>query len=240
MRPERRRRAAEILDRLAAEHPDAHIALHWSTPLELLVATILSAQSTDVGVNKITATLFERFRSPEDYLAVPAGDLEQLIRPTGFFRQKTAAIRGCCAAILERHGGEVPGTTAELVKLPGVGRKTAAVVASNAFGQREGIAVDTHVRRVSRRLGLTRHADPDRIERVLMQLYPRERWLEVSDVLIFHGRRVCFARSPRCGECAVNDLCPSAFRVDGGARRATRRKRGQSPVAGAVEVDTHL
>lgn len=212
MRQERRRRAAEILDRLAAEHPDAHIALDWSTPLELLVATILSAQSTDVGVNRVTATLFRRFRTPEDYLAVPAGDLELLIKPTGFFRQKTAAIRGCCMAILERHGGEVPQTTAELVALPGVGRKTAAVVASNAFGRREGIAVDTHVRRLSQRLGLTRHTDPDKIERVLMQLYPRERWLQVSDVLIFHGRRVCFARSPRCEECAVTDLCPSAFR----------------------------
>jgi endonuclease-3 len=125
---ERRRRAAEILDRLAAEHPDASIALHWSTPLELLVATILSAQSTDVGVNNVTETLFRRFRTPEDYLAAPVGDLEMLIKPTGFFRQKSAAIRGCCAAILERHGGEVPRTTAELVKLPGVGRKTAAVV----------------------------------------------------------------------------------------------------------------
>jgi endonuclease III len=219
--PERRRRAVEILDRLAEEHPDASIALHWSTPLELLVATILSAQSTDVGVNKVTETLFRRFRTPEDYLAVPVGDLQQLIKPTGFFRQKTTAIRGCCAAILERHGGEVPRTTAELVKLPGVGRKTAAVVASNAFGATEGIAVDTHVRRLSKRLGLTRHTDPDKIERVLMQLYPRTRWLQVSDVLIFHGRRICHARGPRCEECAVNDVCPSAFRVGG--------KRGQTP-----------
>jgi endonuclease III len=221
--PERRRRAAAILDRLAEEHPDASIALHWSTPLELLVATILSAQSTDVGVNRVTETLFRRFRAPEDYLAVPVGDLQELIKPTGFFRQKTAAIRGCCAAILERHGGEVPHTTAELVKLPGVGRKTAAVVASNAFGATEGIAVDTHVRRLSKRLGLTRHTDPDRIERVLMQLYPRTRWLQVSDVLIFHGRRICDARAPRCEECAVNDLCPSAFRV--GARRGQTPKR---------------
>jgi endonuclease-3 len=225
---ERRRRAVEILDRLAAQHPDAHIALRWSTPLELLVATILSAQSTDVGVNRVTDTLFRRFRTPEDYLAVPVGDLEQLIKPTGFFRQKTAAIRGCCMAILERHGGEVPESTADLVALPGVGRKTAAVVASNAFGKREGIAVDTHVRRLSKRLGLTRHTDPGKIERVLMQLYPRERWLEVSDVLIFHGRRVCHARSPRCAECAVVDLCPSAFRV--GVRGSTAVKRGQSPV----------
>jgi endonuclease III len=225
---ERRRRAAEILDRLAAEHPDASIALHWSTPLELLVATILSAQSTDVGVNRVTETLFRRFRTPEDYLAVPVGDLEMLIKPTGFFRQKSAAIRGCCAAILERHGGEVPRTTAELVKLPGVGRKTAAVVASNAFGATEGIAVDTHVRRLSKRLGLTRHTDPDKIERVLMQLYPRTRWLQVSDVLIFHGRRICHARAPRCEECAVTDLCPSAFRVGVNRGQTPKRRRGTS------------
>ncbi len=229
MNPGRRRRAAEILDRLAEEHPDASIALHWSTPLELLVATILSAQSTDVGVNRVTETLFRRFRTPEDYLAVPVGDLQQLIKPTGFFRQKTAAIRGCCAAILERHDGEVPHTTAELVKLPGVGRKTAAVVASNAFGATEGIAVDTHVRRLSKRLGLTRHTDPDKIERVLMQLYPRARWLQVSDVLIFHGRRICHARAPRCEECAVNDVCPSAFRVGVHKRGQSPPKRGQSP-----------
>jgi endonuclease III len=226
--PERRRRAAEILDRLAEEHPDASIALHWSTPLELLVATILSAQSTDVGVNKVTKTLFRRFRTPEDYLAVPVGDLQQLIKPTGFFRQKTAAIRGCCAAIIERHDGEVPRTTAELVKLPGVGRKTAAVVASNAFGATEGIAVDTHVRRLAKRLGLTRHTDPNKIERVLMQLYPRTRWLQVSDVLIFHGRRICHARGPRCEECAVNDLCPSAFRVGGKRGQTPKQRRGRS------------
>lgn len=228
MNPERRRRAAEILDRLAEEYPDASIALHWSTPLELLVATILSAQSTDVGVNRVTETLFRRFRRPEDYLAVPVGDLQQLIKPTGFFRQKAAAIRGCCAAILERHGGEVPRTTAELVRLPGVGRKTAAVVASNAFGATEGIAVDTHVRRLSKRLGLTRHTDPDKIERVLMQLYPRARWLQVSDVLIFHGRRICHARVPRCEECAVNDLCPSAFRVGGKRGQTPKLRRGRS------------
>jgi endonuclease-3 len=227
--PQRRRRAAEILDRLAEEHPDASIALHWSTPLELLVATILSAQSTDVGVNRVTETLFRRFHTPEDYLAVPVGDLQQLIKPTGFFRQKAAAIRGCCAAILERHGGEVPRTTAELVKLPGVGRKTAAVVASNAFGATEGIAVDTHVRRLSKRLGLTRHSDPEKIERVLMELYPRARWLQVSDVLIFHGRRICHARAPVCEECAVNDLCPSAFRVGIQKRGLSPPKRGQSP-----------
>ena len=206
---ERRARAVSLLDRLAAQHPDAAIELRWSTPLELLVATILSAQCTDVRVNQVTESLFRRFRRPEDYLAVPPAELEAAIQPTGFFRQKTVAIQGCCAAILERHGGEVPRTTAELVALPGVGRKTAAVVASNAFGAREGIAVDTHVGRVARRLRLTRQTDPVTVERVLMQLYPRERWLEVTDVLIFHGRRVCHSRTPRCLECPVAADCPS-------------------------------
>ena len=210
MNAERRRRAVDILDRLAAQHPDAAIELNYSTPLELLVATILSAQCTDQRVNQVTRTLFRRCRTPEDYLALTEAELEDLIRPTGFFRQKTAAIRGCCRAILERFDGQVPQATQELVTLPGVGRKTAAVVASNAFGRREGIAVDTHVGRVARRLRLTRQHDPDKVERVLMALYPRERWLEVTDVLIFHGRRVCFARRPRCEGCAVADVCPSA------------------------------
>ena len=207
----RKARAIEILDRLAAAHPDAGIALNFETPLDLLVATILSAQCTDVRVNLVTVELFRRCRTPEDYLALPEQELEQLILPTGFFRQKARSIRGCCAALLERFDGRVPRSTAELVTLPGVGRKTAAVVSGNAFGVREGIAVDTHVGRLSRRLRLTRLHDPVKVERVLMGLYPRERWLQVSDVLIFHGRRVCRARNPDCAGCVVNDLCPSAF-----------------------------
>ena len=206
----RRRRAALILDRLAAQHPDAHIALHFSTPLELLVATILSAQCTDARVNMVTPALFARCPTAADYLAMPAAELEEMIRPTGFFRNKTKAIRAACADIVERFDGQVPQTLDELVTLHGVGRKTAAVVSSNAFGRRDGIAVDTHVGRVSRRLGLTRHTDPVKVERALMRLYPRERWLQVSDVLIFHGRRVCDARRPRCEVCAVNDVCPSS------------------------------
>jgi endonuclease-3 len=206
----RSERAVALLDRLAAEHPDAHIALHYTTPLELLVATILSAQCTDARVNMVTPALFARCRTPEEYLAVPPEELEEMIRPTGFFRNKTRAIRAVCADILERFGGEVPATLDELVTLHGVGRKTAAVVSSNAFGRRDGIAVDTHVGRVSRRLGLTRHTDPVKVERALMRLFPRERWLQVSDVLIFHGRRVCDARRPRCMECAVSDVCPSS------------------------------
>ena len=206
----RRARAAIILDRLAERYPDASCALVHATPLDLLVATILSAQCTDGRVNAVTAELFRRFRTPADYLAAPVEELERAIRPTGFFRSKAGHIRGASAAILERFGGEVPATMAELVELPGVGRKTAAVVSSNAFGAREGIAVDTHVGRVSRRLGLTRQTDPVKAERVLMQLYPRERWLTVSDVLIFHGRQVCDARRPRCWDCPVADMCPSA------------------------------
>jgi endonuclease-3 len=222
---ERRARAVEILDRLAARHADARIALRFTTPLDLLVATILSAQCTDERVNLVTPAVFARCRRPEDYLALGEAELEELIRPTGFFRQKTAAILGACAAIVERFDGEVPQATADLVTLPGVGRKTAAVVASNAFGRREGIAVDTHVGRVARRLRLTRHTDPDKVERVLMRLYPRERWLEVTDVLIFHGRRVCVARLPRCGECPVADLCPSALPSGGAATSRIRRSR---------------
>jgi endonuclease-3 len=206
----RSERAVALLDRLSREHPDARIALDYSTPLELLVATILSAQCTDARVNQVTPALFRRCRTAQDYLAMPAAELEELIRPTGFFRNKTKAIRGACASIVERFDGRVPETLDELVTLPGVGRKTAAVVSSNAFGRRDGIAVDTHVGRVSRRLGLTRHTDPVKVERALMRLFPRVRWLEVSDVLIFHGRRVCDARRPRCHECAVNDVCPSA------------------------------
>ncbi|HVG88984.1 MAG: endonuclease III [Gaiellales bacterium] len=206
----RRRRAALILDRLAAQHPDARIALHFSTPLELLVATILSAQCTDARVNMVTPALFARCPTAADYLAMPAAELEEMIRPTGFFRNKARAIQEACAAIVARHGGEVPATLDELVALHGVGRKTAAVVSSNAFGRRDGIAVDTHVRRVSRRLRLTLQHDPVKIERSLMRIYPRDRWLQVSDVLIFHGRRICEARRPRCEDCAVSDLCPSS------------------------------
>jgi endonuclease-3 len=203
-------RAGELLDRLAAEHPEARIELDFTNPLELLVATILSAQCTDARVNLVTPPLFARCRSAADYVALPQAELEQLIRPTGFFRNKARAIQAACASIVELHGGEVPETLDELVQLHGVGRKTAAVVSSNAFGRRDGIAVDTHVGRVARRLALTRHTDPVKVERALMRLYPRERWLEVSDVLIFHGRRVCDARRPRCEACAVVEMCPSA------------------------------
>jgi endonuclease-3 len=175
----------------------------------------------------VTPALFARCPTAADYLAMPAAELEEMIRPTGFFRNKTKAIRMASAEIVERHGGEVPASFDELVALHGVGRKTAAVVASNAFGIREGIAVDTHVLRVSGRLRLTRHADPIKVERDLMRLYPRERWLEVSDVLIFHGRRVCHARRPRCEECSVADVCPSSLLRP--ARRRAKPRTGLQP-----------
>ena len=203
-------RARQLLDRLAAQHPGAHIELDFTNPLELLVATILSAQCTDARVNLVTPALFARCRSAADFVATPQEELERLIRPTGFFRSKARAIQAACASIVDLHGGEVPETLDALVRLHGVGRKTAAVVSSNAFGRRDGIAVDTQVGRVARRLALTRHTDPVKVERALMRLYPRERWLEVSDVLIFHGRRVCDARRPRCEACAVVEMCPSA------------------------------
>jgi len=203
-------RARQLLDRLAAQHPGAHIELDFTNPLELLVATILSAQCTDARVNLVTPALFARCRSAADFVAMPQEELERLIRPTGFFRSMARAIQAACASLVDLHGGEVPETLDALVRLHGVGRKMAAVVSSNAFGRRDGIAVDTHVGRVARRLALTRHTDPVKVERALMRLYPRERWLEVSDVLIFHGRRVCDARRPRCEACAVVEMCPSA------------------------------
>jgi len=206
----RQERAALLLDTLHAQHPDAHIELDFTTPLELLVATILSAQCTDERVNQVTPALFARCRTPQEYLELGQERLEQMIKPTGFFRNKARAILQACAEIVERHGGQVPGTLKELVALHGVGRKTAAVVSSNAFGAREAIAVDTHVLRVSKRLGLTRKSDPLGVERSLARLYPRERWLEVSDVLIIHGRRICNGRRPLCHECSVVDMCPSA------------------------------
>jgi endonuclease III len=219
------RRAPVILDRLTAEYHGGVVELDWTSPLELLVATILSAQSTDKKVNEITPALFARYRTPADYLAVPEEQLQEEIRQSGFFRQKTRSIRGMCQALLERHGGEVPLSMAELVALPGVARKTANVVLGAAAPDAHradpdaGIAVDTHVKRLSRRFGFTRHSDPDKIERDLMRLFPREGWPNASLTIILHGRRVCDARRPRCGDCVVEDLCPSS-QVAGWADRA--------------------
>jgi len=202
-------RIGPIIERLAAEHSDARIALRFRSELELLVSVMLSAQTTDVNVNRVTETLFEKYKPPEDYLAVPAEELERDIHATGFFRQKTKAIRGTMQMLLEQFDGLVPRDVDDLVRLPGVARKTANVVAAE-LGDPQGIVVDTHVRRLAQRLGLTKEEDPVKIERDLMKLVPREHWGRFPHLLIWHGRRVCIARRPFCERCVVNDLCPSS------------------------------
>jgi endonuclease-3 len=210
----KRERIRPIIERLLAEHPDATIALRFRSDLELLVSVMLSAQTTDVNVNRVTERLFEKYRRPEDYLAVRIEELENDIRATGFFRQKTKAIRGTMQMLIEEFGGRVPDRLEDLLRLPGVARKTANVVVAER-GEAQGIVVDTHVRRLSQRLGFTRRDDPVRIERDLMRLVPREHWNVFPHLLIWHGRRVCIARAPRCEACVVNELCP-ASRVDVG------------------------
>jgi endonuclease-3 len=205
----KRDRVVPIVERLKAEHADAAIALRFGTELELLVSVMLSAQTTDVNVNRVTERLFQKYRRPEDYLAVPQEELERDIYATGFFRQKAKAIRGTMAMLLEDYDGRVPRRIDELVRLPGVARKTANVVAAE-LGDPQGVVVDTHVRRLSQRLGLTRQDDPVKIERDLQRLVPREHWGIFPHLLIWHGRRVCVARSPRCAECVLIDLCPSS------------------------------
>jgi len=205
----KRERIRPIIERLAREHEDAAIALTFRSPVELLVSVMLSAQTTDVNVNRVTATLFEKYRRPEDYLAVPQEELERDIFATGFYRQKARSLRGSMRMLLEEFDGEVPRTLTELVRLPGVARKTANVVASE-LGHAQGIVVDTHVRRLSQRLGLTKQDDPVKIERDLIKLVPRADWGRFPHLLIWHGRRVCDARRPRCEDCVVNDLCPAS------------------------------
>jgi endonuclease III len=205
----KRARIGPIIERLIAEHPDAAIALRFRSELELLVSVMLSAQTTDVNVNHVTERLFEKYRRPEDYLAVPPEELERDIYATGFFRQKAKAIRGTMRMLLEEHDGRVPRRLEELVRLPGVARKTANVVAAE-LGEPQGIVVDTHVRRLSQRLGLTKREDPPKIERDLQRIVPRSEWGIFPHLLIWHGRRVCVARAPRCEDCVLNDLCPSS------------------------------
>ena len=205
----KRARIVPIIDRLLEEHADAAIALRFRNPIELLVSVMLSAQTTDVNVNRVTERLFEKYRRPEDYLAVPAEELERDIYATGFYRQKTKALRGTMAMLIEEYGGDVPRRLEDLLRLPGVARKTANVVAAE-LGEPQGVVVDTHVRRLSQRLGLTREEDPVKIERDLQKLVPREYWGVFPHLLIWHGRRICLARSPRCQACAVNELCPSS------------------------------
>jgi endonuclease III len=195
---------------LKAEYPDARTELDWSNPLELLVATILSARTSDVQVNRVTESLFAKYRTAEDYADSNPEELEEDIRPTGFYRNKARSLRGMANALVEKHAGEVPRTMSELVALPGVGRKTANVVLGNAFGTNEGIVVDTHVRRVSGRLGLTASSDPVNIEQELMEVVPEQDRTIFSHLLILHGRRTCKARKPDCPNCILNDICPSA------------------------------
>ena len=206
----KRARIGPIVERLKEAHPDAAIALRSGSELELLVAVMLSAQTTDVNVNKVTGRLFAKYRRPEDYLAVPVEELERDIYQTGFFRQKAKAIRGTMRMLIEEYDGRVPTRLEELVQLPGVARKTANVVAAE-LGEPQGVVVDTHVRRLSQRLGLTKHEDPVKIERDLMRLVPREDWARFPHLLIWHGRRICIARAPKCEECPLAlDLCPSS------------------------------
>jgi len=205
----KRDRILPIVERLEAEHADAGIALRFRTDVELLVSVMLSAQTTDVNVNRVTETLFRKYRRPEDYLAVPPEELERDVYATGFYRQKAKALRGAMKMLTEEHEGRVPRRLEELVRLPGVARKTANVVAAE-LGDPQGIVVDTHVRRLSQRLGLTKEDDPVKIERDLQRLVPREHWGVFPHLLIWHGRRVCIARAPRCLDCVVNDLCPAS------------------------------
>ena len=205
----KRERIRPIIERLAAAHPDAVIALRFRDDVELLVSVMLSAQTTDVTVNRVTERLFRKYRRPEDYLAVPEAELEADLRPTGTFRQKTRNLRGAMRMLIEEFDGQVPTRLEDLVRLPGVGRKTANVVASER-GATQGIVVDTHVRRLSQRLGLTRQDDPVKIERDLQRIVPREDWARFPHLLIWHGRRVCIAQRPRCHLCVLTDLCPSS------------------------------
>ncbi len=208
---QRQARTREIIKLLRRAHPDARCALNHSNAFELLVATILSAQCTDERVNKVTADLFRKYRKPEDYLKVRDTELQQDVKTTGFFRNKTKSIQGACKVLIEEFGGEVPRTMAELLRVPGAARKTSNVVLGVAYGIAEGVVVDTHVSRLSQRLKLTRQKDPVKIEKDLLELVPKKDWIIFSHLLIFHGRRVCKARRPLCEECAVEKLCPSSM-----------------------------
>ena len=233
--PVRRERAAQVNSLLAEAYPDAHCELDHEGPLQLLVATVLSAQCTDARVNLVTPALFARYPSAADYAAADPEDVEEIIRSTGFFRSKAAAITGIGRALVEQYGGEVPGRLEDLVTLPGVGRKTANVVLGNAFGV-PGITVDTHVGRLARRLGWTRSADPVEVEADLAALFPPEEWTMLSHRLIFHGRRTCFARKPACGRCPIAHLCPSAGT---GEPPAPRRRPGpRAPALPTPDVPT--
>jgi endonuclease-3 len=201
----------KIIELLEKEYPDAKTALEYSNPLELLVATILSAQCTDKRVNAVTQELFKKYKTVEDYANADLGELEEDVRPTGFYRNKAKNIKKSAQRLVEKYNCQVPETMNEIIELPGVARKTANIVLTNAYGVIEGIAVDTHVRRLSQRLGLTENKNPDKIEQDLMEIVPKAYWEKITDLLIFHGRNICVARKPKCGLCVLNQICPSAF-----------------------------
>ena len=208
---EPKQRASKVIELLEKEYPNAKTALNYSNPLEILTATMLSAQTTDERVNIVTQTLFKKYRTPEDYANADLKELEQDIRSTGFYHNKAKNLKKCCQLLVEKYNSQVPKTMEGLLELPGVARKTANIVLYNAYGITAGIAVDTHVRRLSQRLGLTPQNDPAKIEQDLIQITPKEKWMPLTDLLIFHGRQVCIARKPKCEICVLNKICPSAF-----------------------------
>jgi endonuclease-3 len=207
-------RALKVIELLEREHSSAKIALHYTNPLELLVATILSAQCTDERVNMVTKTLFKKYTKAEDYANADLKELEQDIKSTGFYRNKAKNIKKTSQLLVEKYHSKVPETMEELLELPGVARKTANIVLTHAFGVVEGVAVDTHVRRLAQRLGLSGNDDPGKIEKDLMRIVPKDKWMRITDLLIFHGRRVCTAKRPNCAACVLNKICPSAFTFD--------------------------
>jgi endonuclease-3 len=209
----KKERVLKIIDLLEKEYPDAKTALHYSSPLEILIATILSAQCTDKRVNIVTRSLFKKYRTTQDYANADLVELEQDIRSTGFYRNKAKNIKKACRLLIEKYDSRVPSTMEQLLELPGVARKTANIVLSNAYGVTVGIAVDTHVRRLAQRLGLSKNNNPNKIEADLMQEVPKSQWKKIADLLIFHGRNVCTARKPKCSSCSLNKICPSAFKV---------------------------
>ncbi len=206
-----KQRTQAIINELSKLYPTAKTALNYTTPLELLVATMLSAQTTDAQVNKVTPTLFKKYQTAKDYADAPITEIEEYIHSTGFYHNKARNLKVCAQMLVEKFNGEVPKTMEELIELPGVARKTANIVLYFAFGITAGVAVDTHVMRLSQRLGLTEETDQNKIERDLMALLPREQWMPLTDLLIFHGRQVCTAKKPRCAECVLNQICPCAF-----------------------------
>jgi len=211
---DRKTAAMKTLERLEEVHSDAKIALNYADPLQLLIATMLSAQTTDKTVNIVTKVLFEKYKTVQDFACANLKELETSIKSTGFYHNKARNVKKCCQMLIEKFGGRVPRTMEEMLELPGVARKTANIVLANAYGVVVGIAVDTHVRRVSKRLGLTDNVNPEKIEKDLTDIVPKANWMRITDLLIFHGRRTCTAKHPKCAECVLNDFCPSAFSFD--------------------------